>query len=69
MKDTPYQANRTLGVLSKMFNLAEMWGLRPDGSNPCRHVRKFKETKRKRYLAEADSSGMPTRSGGRSRSV
>ena len=36
----PYQANRTLGVLSKMFNLAEIWGLRSDGSNPCRHVPK-----------------------------
>ena len=33
MRDTPYQANRTLGVLSKMFNLAELWDLRPDGSN------------------------------------
>ena len=28
----PYQANRVLAVLSKMFNLAERWGLRPDGS-------------------------------------
>jgi hypothetical protein len=27
----PYQANRLLAVLSKMFNLAERWGLRPDG--------------------------------------
>lgn len=47
---TPYQANRTLGVLSKMFNLAEVWGLRPDGSNPCRHVPKYREEKRERYL-------------------
>ena len=36
LRDTPYQANRTLGVLSKMFNLAELWDIRPDGSNPCR---------------------------------
>lgn len=50
LRDRPYQANRTLGVLSKMFNLAEVWGLRPDGSNPCRHVRKYKEHKRERYL-------------------
>lgn len=28
--------------------------MRPDGSNPCRHVKKFKETKRKRYLSEAE---------------
>ncbi|MBB3065353.1 tyrosine-type recombinase/integrase [Limibacillus halophilus] len=48
--DKPYQANRTLGVLSIMFNLAEVWGLRPDGSNPCRHVRKYAEKKRERFL-------------------
>lgn len=42
-RDKPYQANRTLGVLSKMFNLAEIRGLRPDGSNPCRHVPKYRE--------------------------
>lgn len=47
----PYQANRTLGVLSKMFNLAEVWGLRQDGSNPCRHVSKYREVKRERYLS------------------
>jgi integrase len=47
----PYQANRALAVLSKMFNLAEQWGLRPDGSNPCRHVEKFAERKRERMLS------------------
>jgi integrase len=46
----PYQANRTLGVLSKMFNLTEVWGLRPDGSNPCRHVAKYPEQKRESFL-------------------
>ncbi|SFS22254.1 site-specific integrase [Yoonia litorea] len=47
----PYQANRTLQVLSKMFNMAEVWGLRPDGSNPCRHVPKYREEKRERFLS------------------
>ena len=51
MRSTPYQANRTLGVLSKMFNMAEVWGLRPDGSNPCLHVKRFKEEKRERFLS------------------
>lgn len=50
-RDIPYQANRTLGVLSVMFNQAEIWGLRPDGSNPCRHVKKYAEEKRERYLS------------------
>jgi integrase len=50
----PYQANRTLAVLSKMFNLAEQWSFRPDGSNPCRHVEKFTERKRERMLSPAE---------------
>jgi integrase len=50
LQHIPYQANRTFGVLSKMFNLAEVWGLRPDGSNPCRHVKKYTERKRERFL-------------------
>ncbi len=50
-RDTPYQSNRNLQIVSKMFNLAEMWELRPDGSNPCRHVKKYKEEKRERYLS------------------
>lgn len=50
MRHIPYQANRTLGVLSKMFNLAEIWGLRPDGSNPCRHVKRYPEEGRERFL-------------------
>ncbi|WP_300527698.1 site-specific integrase [Maricaulis sp.] len=51
LRNKPYQANRVLGVLSKMFNLAEVWGLRPDGSNPTRHVQKYPERKRERFLS------------------
>ena len=54
LRHIPYQANRMLQVLSKMFNLAEVWGLRPDGSNPCRHVPKFPEKKRERFLRHAE---------------
>lgn len=51
LRDKPYQANRVLAVVSKMFNLAEVWGLRPDGSNPTRHVQKFSEKRRERFLS------------------
>ena len=54
MRDKPYQANRTLGILSKLFNLAEVWGLRPDGSNPTRHIPKYKEQKRERFLSKLE---------------
>jgi len=51
MRDAPGAANRCLALLSKMMNLAERWGERPDGSNPCRHVEKYREHKRNRFLS------------------
>lgn len=50
MVETPHQANRLLSLLSKMFTLAEQWQLRPAFSNPCRHVRRYPERKRRRYV-------------------
>jgi integrase len=47
----PYQANRTLGVLSKMMNLAETWGMREKHTNPCEDVERFPERKRERFLS------------------
>jgi integrase len=54
LRHIPYQANRCLEVVSKMFVLAEMWGLRPDGSNPRKHIRKYPEEKRERFLSAAE---------------
>ena len=74
LRHSRYQANRSLALMSKMFNLAELWGLRPDGSNPCRHVKKYKEETRERYLSadeltrlgevlrECEQAGLETRS-------
>lgn len=58
LRHIPYQANRTLGVLSKMFNLAEVWGIRPDGSNPCLHVKKYVEQKRGRFLSPEEFAAL-----------
>ena len=49
LKATPYRANRVLALLSKMFNLAIRWRMRPD--NPCKGVERFPEMKRSRYLS------------------
>jgi integrase len=51
-RKTPGAANRCLALLSKMFNLAEAWGVRPDGSNPCRHVERFPAKPRDRFLSQ-----------------
>ena len=50
LRDTPRAANRVLMVLSKMFSLAQAWGLSPAVSNPCRFVVRYKEGKRERFL-------------------
>ena len=54
MRETPGAANRVLALLSKMFNLAERWGLRPDGTNPCRHVERYRERKMERFLSQTE---------------
>lgn len=51
MRDTPGAANRALALISKMMNLAEKWELRKDGTNPVRHVGKYKERKLERFLS------------------
>ena len=52
MRKTPGAANRVIALLSKMMNLAEKWSLRPDGSNPCRHIEKYPERRMERFLSE-----------------
>jgi integrase len=49
LKATPYQANRVLALLSKMFSLANEWGW-CDG-NPARGVPRFHEDRRERWLS------------------
>lgn len=70
LRGTPTAANHCLSLLRKMFNLAELWGLRPDGINPCRHIKKYTGSKRTRlitdeeltrlyaYLDRADAEGL-----------
>lgn len=47
---TPYEANRTLALASKMFGLAERWEMRADNTNPAKNIERFPEDKRERYL-------------------
>lgn len=50
----PRTANYAVAVLSKMMSWAEQQGLRPDGSNPCRRIEKYRENKRDRFLSPAE---------------
>jgi len=45
----PYQANRTIALLSKMFSLAQRW--RMLDTNPCKGIERNTEYHRRRYLS------------------
>jgi integrase len=47
----PGGANRVLDILSAAFMRAEAWGYRPDGSNPCRGVKKHRARCMERFLS------------------
>ncbi|MDH3611973.1 MAG: tyrosine-type recombinase/integrase [Gammaproteobacteria bacterium] len=47
----PYTANRLLELISKMCELARVWGFVDEGAtNPARGITRFKEHKRDRYV-------------------
>ena len=51
LREKPTVANRALDMLIKMFNLAEVWELRPPKKNPCRFVRRYKvQPQHERFL-------------------
>ncbi len=60
MEKSPTQANRVLSLVRKMFNLAELWGYRPDGSNPCRHVPKYPEKGSTRLITDEQMASLFT---------
>lgn len=52
MEKTPYQANRVLALLSKMFSLAIGWGWKDE--NPVSGLQHYPEVKRDRWLNEKE---------------
>lgn len=47
---TPAAANRSLPILSVILGQAEIYGHRPEGSNPCRGLRRYRQRGRERFL-------------------
>lgn len=58
LSPTPYEANRMLALASKMFSLAERWGLRPDNTNPAKNIDRYAEAKRERYLSHEELANL-----------
>ncbi len=52
VKTAPYEANRTLALIAKMFGLGGLWGFVPkEAVNPARDISRFKEEKRDRWVS------------------
>lgn len=50
----PVQRNRTLALLSRLFNLFETWELRPQHTNPVRGIERAREEPRDRVLSPTE---------------
>ena len=51
---TPVAADRSMPVLSIIMREAEAMGLRPEGSNPCRGIRRYRRKGRERFLSDEE---------------
>lgn len=60
LRETPYQANRVLAVLSSFFGWCERHGYRPRDTNPCHDVEPFRERKRERFLSAEELARLGT---------
>jgi integrase len=66
-----------LAACSKAFSLAELWGMRADGTKPCAKIERYPENHRERFLSaeelgrlgvtlrQAETVGLPWKTGGR----
>ena len=48
---TPAAANRSAPILSVIMRQAEAWGYRPEGSNPCKGIRRYRQGRSERFLS------------------
>ena len=61
LRATPVAADRSMPVLSVIMGEAERMGLRPEGSNPCRGVRRYRRKGRERFLSDDELRRLSTR--------
>ena len=52
LRATPVAADRSMPVLSVIMREAEAMGMRPEGSNPCRGIKRYRRKGRERFLSD-----------------
>ena len=60
LRATPGSANRAAPVLSIIFKEATLLGYRPEESNPCRRLRRYRRNARERYLSNDEFTRLAT---------
>ena len=60
---TPVAADRSMPVLSVVMREAEAMGLRPEGSNPCRGIRRNRRKGRERFLSDDEVRRLSAQAG------
>ena len=58
LQHIPVRANRIRALMSKMLNLCEKWGFRPQHSNPYRHIARYPERKVHRAMTDGEIAGL-----------
>ena len=57
---TPFAADRAVPVLSVLLHRAELHGYRPQGSNPCVGIRRYRRRGRERFLSPEEMQRLGT---------
>ena len=53
LHETPVAAARPAAVLSVIRDRANVWGYRPEFTNPCVGIRRYRGNRRERFLSES----------------
>ncbi len=54
LRATPVSADRSAPILSVIMRQAELYGWRPEDSNPCTGIRRYRRKGRERFLSETE---------------
>ena len=54
LHNTPVAADRSAPILSVIMRQAEVYGYRPEGTNPCKGIKRYRRQGRERFLSTAE---------------
>ena len=54
LHNTPVSADRSAPILSVIMRQAEVYGYRPEGTNPCTGIKRYRRQGRQRFLSTAE---------------